>query len=318
MKAPSFTEPELPHADTRQPGGIRNPRAGRKGARKDGRKDGRAGRRDRQQPIAAEKMQQLRDAYRRGELVLFVGAGMSLSLGLPPWSALIDHMTRELGLDPAAFKSKISYLTLAEYFRLQHGSIGPLRSWMDREWHRGDISVQASRAHELIATGRFRLIYTTNYDRWLENAFDHFKRPYVKIVSVADLARLDPDATQIIKFHGDFENDNSIVLDESSYFRRLDFESPLDIKLRADILGRSVLFIGYSLADINIRYLFYRLSRLWQVSVPGVAQPVSYIFSPSYNPVQEAVLAQWGIQMISLERQGPSEALVEFLESVVA
>ena len=41
MKAPSFTEPELPHADTRQPGGIRNPRAGRKGARKDGRKDGR-------------------------------------------------------------------------------------------------------------------------------------------------------------------------------------------------------------------------------------------------------------------------------------
>jgi hypothetical protein len=243
---------------------------------------------------------------------------MSLSLGLPPWSALIEHMSRELGLDPAAFQGKINYLTLAEYFRLQHGSIGPLRSWMDREWHRGEVAVQDSRAHELIAKGRFRIIYTTNYDRWLENAFDYYKRPYIKVVSVADLARLNHHETQIIKFHGDFENDESIVLDESSYFRRLDFESPLDIKLRADILGRTVLFIGYSLADINIRYLFYKLSRMWKASVPGIPQPPSYLFSPSGNPVQEAVLAQWGIRMISLDREDPSQALVEFLEAVVA
>jgi hypothetical protein len=269
------------------------------------------------QPIATEKLQHLREAYHRHEVILFVGAGMSLSLGLPPWSALIEHMTAELGLDPGSFHGKISYLTLAEYFRLQHGSIGPLRSWMDREWHRSEILVQSSRAHELIAKGRFRIIYTTNYDRWLENAFDHYQRPYVKIVSVADLARLDPNAAQIIKFHGDFENDESIVLDESSYFRRLDFESPLDIKLRADILGRTVLFIGYSLADINIRYLFYKLSRLWKASVPGTPQPNSYIFSPSHNRVQESVLAQWGIQMISLERDDPSKALVEFLEAVM-
>jgi hypothetical protein len=272
----------------------------------------------RRQPIAAEKLQQLREAYDRGSLVLFVGAGMSLALGLPPWSALIEHMAGELGLDPRALDDKISYLTLAECFRLQHGSIGPVRSWMDREWHRGDIEVRKSRAHELIAKGRFPIIYTTNYDRWLECAFDKFERRYVKIVTVADLARIDPQTTQIIKFHGDFENDESIVLDESSYFRRLDFESPLDIKLRADILGRSVLFIGYSLADINIRYLFYKLSRLWRTAEPGIPQPLSYIFSPSGNPVQEAVLAQWGIQMIALERRERSQALVEFPEAVVS
>jgi hypothetical protein len=267
--------------------------------------------------IAMEKLEQLRAAYQRDEVILFVGAGVSRSLGLPPWSELIEHMARHLGLDAATFHQHGSYLTLAEYFRLQHGSIGPLRSWMDREWHRNDIKVGGSRAHELIVNSRFRIIYTTNYDRWLEAAFDHHGGPYVKIVTVADLARLRPDATQIIKFHGDFENDESIVLDESSYFRRLDFESPLDIKLRADVLGRSVLFIGYSLADINIRYLFYKLSRLWKASVPGIPQPSSYIFSPVRNPVQEAVLAQWGIQMISLERDDPTQALVEFLESVV-
>ncbi|MDR6888073.1 MULTISPECIES: hypothetical protein [Variovorax] len=108
-----------------------------------------------------EKIAQLREAHRRGKVVLFVGAGISMGLGLPPWSALIEHMARELGIDARSFGDKGGYLTLAEYFRLRHGSIGPLRSWMDREWHRGDVRVEASRIHELLAKGRFPIIYTT-------------------------------------------------------------------------------------------------------------------------------------------------------------
>lgn len=264
-----------------------------------------------------KNLDELSAAYQRGQLILFVGAGVSMALGLPPWSELTDHIARELGVEPDELRQKGTFFTLAEYFRLRQGSIGPLRSWMDREWHRKGIGVENSRVHELIVKSQFRIIYTTNYDRWLEAAFEHYGVPYTKIVSVADFARTEPGAAQIIKFHGDFENDDSIVLDESSYYRRLDFESPLDIKLRADVLGRSVLFIGYSLADVNIRYLFYRLSRMWKSSMPSVSQPSSYLFSPVSNEVQQAVLAQWGIEMISLEREDPTQALSEFLEAVV-
>ncbi|MDA7108033.1 hypothetical protein PJ022_24255 [Escherichia coli] len=35
-----------------------------------------------------------------------------------------------------------------------------------------------------------------------------------------------------------------MVLDETSNFQRLEFETPLDIKFRSDVLGKSVLFIG--------------------------------------------------------------------------
>ncbi|HWP20922.1 MAG TPA: SIR2 family protein [Burkholderiaceae bacterium] len=262
-------------------------------------------------------LEPLREAHRRGELILFVGAGASLSLGLPQWSELIDHMAEELGFEPERFRRYGSYLALAEYYRLQHGSLGPLRSWMDRAWHREGVRIGDSEVHRLIVQGGFRLIYTTNYDRWLESAFEHHGRPYVKIVTVADLARIRAEVPQIVKFHGDFENDESIVLDESSYFRRLDFESPLDIKLRADVLGRSVLFIGYSLSDINIRYLFYKLARLWRAAMPDVPQPRSYFFTPDPNPVQEAVLAQWGIQMLSIDDAEPTDALCRFLHQVV-
>jgi hypothetical protein len=146
---------------------------------------------------ADETMRQLRDIHRRGKLLLFVGAGVSMGLGLPPWQTLIEHMARELDVEATAFADKGSYLTLAEYFRIKYGSIGTLRSWMDREWHPRDVELGKSRIHELIAKGRFPLIYTTNYDRWLEGAFEHHKVAYTKIVSVADTrqasARCHPD-----------------------------------------------------------------------------------------------------------------------------
>jgi hypothetical protein len=261
-------------------------------------------------------MDQLVHAYRSKRLILFVGAGISMSLGLPSWRQLVDHMARELGFDPDIYRTFGSDLTLAEFYRITRGRIGPLRSWMDREWHSNSTDISKSRIHELIVKADFDLIYTTNYDRWIERAFDHYEKPYMKIASVGDLSSIAKCNTQIIKFHGDFDDDTSIVLDETSYFERLEFESPLDIKLRSDVLGRSVLFIGYSLSDINIRYLFFRLANLWKKSSCGVPQPTSYIFSSRPNPVQEATLAQWNIKMFSSSDDDSERSLIEFMQQL--
>jgi len=262
-------------------------------------------------------MEQLLATYRSKKLILFVGAGVSMRLGLPSWKNLTEHMAVELGYEPEAFRSFGSERMLAEFYRLTKGQIGSLRSWMDREWHSPKVELSASRVHELVVKAGFDLIYTTNYDRWLESAFDHYKRDYVKIASVGDLSQIRDGVTQIVKFHGDFDDDTSIVLDETSFFERLEFESPLDIKLRSDVLGRSVLFIGYSLSDINIRYLFYRLANLWKKSARGAPQPKSYAFFASPNPVQELVMAQWNIEMLSSDKVDPQAALISFLEQFV-
>ena len=107
-------------------------------------------------------------------------------------------------------------------------------------------------------------------------------------------------------------------MDESSYFRRLDFESPLDLKLRADVLGKSVLFIGYSIADVNIRLLFWKLSQLWREDNLATAQPASFVFTHAPNPIQEAVLSQWGIEMLSGDEASPGPALEAFLGELVS
>ena len=263
-------------------------------------------------------MEQLFEAYKQKNVILFVGAGVSMGLGLPSWNDLINQIAKELDYDPEIYSTFGDHLALAEYYRIKQGNLGKLRSWMDRNWHSDSIKIEDSDIHKIIVNANFPLIYTTNYDRWIENAFDKYGKHYHKIVTVSDLTQTDKETIQIVKFHGDFDDDNSIVLDETSYFKRLEFETPLDIKLRADILGKTVLFIGYSLSDINIRLLFFKLSQLWKENAQGSVQPMSYVFSARPNPIQEDILKQWGISMISSEIDDPGEALVEFMTKLTS
>jgi hypothetical protein len=256
------------------------------------------------------------EAIRNKNVILFVGAGVSANLGLPNWKNLISHMATKLGYDPEVYNSLGDNLSLAEYY-IRERSIGELRSWMDREWHNQAIQIEKSDIHRLIVQLDFPIIYTTNYDRWLERAFEHYNKKSLTIKNVGDLRNIQEGVTQIVKFHGDFDDDSSIVLTESSYFERFDFESPLDIKLRADILGKTVLFIGYSLSDINIRYLLYKLHKTWQDSAFSNGRPSSYIFFPRPNPIQEKVLGERGIKMVSLNDDDPASSLKTFLETLL-
>jgi len=266
------------------------------------------------------RLSELAEAIGKGRAILFVGAGASMSVGLPSWDDLIDHMVQELGLDPEhVARRQGSHQTLAEYYRLKRGSLAPLRTWLDSNWAVSREKVAGSRLHRLIVELGFPMIYTTNYDRSLETAFRIHARPFSKIANARDIARIRPGATQIVKFHGDFDDDSSLVLTETDYFDRLDFQSPLDMKFRADALGKTILFLGYSLSDMNIRLLLHRLWQTWQRSGCQDERPRSYVFMPRRNPVEEAVLQGWGITMLSDEDGRDAQSASEiFLERLLA
>jgi hypothetical protein len=132
------------------------------------------------------------------------------------------------------------------------------------------------------------------------------------------MASITSGAVQIVKLHGDFDDDDSIVLTESSYFDRLSFDAPLDVKLRADALGHTMLFIGYSLEDINIRYLLYKIHTQWEKSAWARVRPRSYVFLSRPNPVQEAILKDRGITAFVSQQDNPGEGLRNFLEELVS
>lgn len=266
----------------------------------------------------SDELQTLRDLRSAGKLVPFVGAGLSRPLGLPSWSDLIDLIAEQLGYDPSVFKCNGDELQLAEYYVATKGSIGPLRSVMDRAFNPLDEKIAQSRAHAALVEMRLPLIYTTNYDGIIERAFELKGRPYHTVSNIDDIASAPSDVTHVVKFHGTFSDDASLVLTESSYFDRLQFESAIDIKLRADTLGRTLLFVGYSLSDVNIRYMLYKLHKLReQVKRVGKRTPSAYLTTFGTGEIQRTLLARWDVSIIDLDPLDKSTSLDAFLEALV-
>ncbi len=257
-------------------------------------------------------------AIRERKAILFAGAGLSCSLGLPLFDVLTSYLGEQLGLETS---NDVDFPILAEYYLLQTQQSGERRlfEWMKQTWHPLDIDISASQAHNYILDLDFPVIYTTNYDSWLECAFDVRQKPYRKIISVTDLADTGPNETEIIKFHGDFDDPSSIVLTESNFLRRMALDDPLDIRLRSDSLAKPILFVGYSISDPNIRFLLFKLQQLWAQNSETRRKPNSYVLMVERNELQERLLLERGVQPIVVSEECDASAgLTGFFRDLVA
>jgi len=61
------------------------------------------------------------------------------------------------------------------------------------------------------------------------------------------MTHADPSACQVVKFHGDLDHAETIVLTEQHFFNRFRLEAPTDQRLRADLLGN--LFSSWDTAS---------------------------------------------------------------------
>lgn len=177
--------------------------------------------------------------------------------------------------------------------------------------------IKSSAVYQALTDLNVKLLYTTNYDHSIETAMRIQGKSYRRIFKTEHLVNIPANMTQIVKFHGDMDNINSIVLSESDYYDRLNFSSPLDIRLRSDMLGKSILFIGYSLSDVNMRILLYKLDQLWKASNHSDKRPQSYIFLSRPNPIQEKIFQKRGIIPIVGKGLDSETNLIQFLKEFV-
>lgn len=252
-------------------------------------------------------------AVKQKRAILFAGAGLSCHLGLPLFDVLKAHLSEELQLSNG---NEFDFPVLAEYYLLKTGKRHELLSWMKRTWHPDNIDVFASEPHRCIVELDFPVIYTTNYDSWLEHAFTTAKKPFRRVLGVNDLAEAVRGETEIIKFHGDFDAPDTIVLTESSFLRRMSLDEPLDIRLRSDSLAKPILFIGYSMSDPNIRYLLFRLRQLWELHSEKTNMPKSYVLMVEQDKIQEQLLLDRGVEPILAVGEDASAGLTCFFQAL--
>ncbi len=241
-------------------------------------------------------------------LIPFVGAGFSASLGLPSWEKLLEQVCEHTdgGVDFAELKEATNgdFLQIAEYLYLRHDrQIGPIRHQIETSFASAAADPTTSGAHVELLNLAAGQIYTTNYDDMIERLFRSLGQSVTPVVLPKDVALADPDRTQVVKYHGDLKHERTLVLTESAYYKRLDFESPMDLKFRSDLLGKSVLFMGYSFRDVNIRIIWFKLMEMMR-DVPEADRRPSYIVRFESNPALEALYAAVGLKTIVLAPDG--------------
>lgn len=192
----------------------------------------------------------------KGELALFIGAGVSMSAGLPSWTSLI-HL---LAASPDA-EASLKGIDLLKHGPLEQATLLDAASKESTEPLGEQIAtiIKATTtpglSHALLVGLRCREVVTTNYDKLYETAVDAILPESAEKsdrVAVAPWDRPSADGSWILKMHGDVEHPGSIVLTRRSFVRYDAHWKPVGSIVQSLMMTRHLLVLGASMTDDNL------------------------------------------------------------------
>ena len=268
----------------------------------------------------------LKNMYKTGRLVPFIGAGASMSVTwskdgteqrAPSWREMVNLAIEQMGISPPELlRARGTDLQILEYFKLVNHGVAPLTNQLFARLQPSENALQDSKLHEaLAALDQCRVFYTTNYDDFLERAFKLHGRKARVVDIEAHMGSRNTD-TEIVKFHGDFNFPSSMVLTESDYEQRLKLQSPLDYRLSSDLLGRGVLFIGYSFSDYNISYLFRLVNEQFQALPETRSGRRAYIVVADPSDFEIRLFQSRNIEILPVSGKSRTEDIVKILQEI--
>lgn len=230
------------------------------------------------------KVGQVIEFLRKGRLVPFVGAGMSINTGSPSWRELVKELASELGCneydEPADiaqyYDNLLGRKALEE--RVKERLLPP------RPW---DLEIQSH-----ICRWPLDLIITTNFDPFLEESCRQLGIEHEVFCLDDRLSHWEfCSGLKIFKLHGDLGR--GIIITEQDYqeYEAL-YPGALHI-LRTIFYTRPILFIGCSLSDPNFRRAFH-----WTRSVLKQSNIRRYALLPSITSHEVRMWERFGINII--------------------
>jgi len=252
---------------------------------------------------------EMADLLAKHKLVPFFGAGLSRQhLGVAA-AELAGELAAAVGR-PA----DVPLSDIADVFVDEQGET-EFVAFLHRRLVVTELDERKAPSHRLLVSLMQNLLYTTNQDNLFELTSSRYGRNYRRVVTIDDLTESVPGEPLLIKFHGDTSVPESLVFGARSYRKRMEKQDhPLDIKLRADLLGKRLLFLGYSLRDENIAKIFESVRRAFNGTLP-----TSYLVAFDDDASLMATAAEYQVKVIVPSRlfpelAGDAEAFEHFLQ----
>lgn len=232
---------------------------------------------------------------------VFIGAGVSVGAGYPSWKELLREIGDELGV-----KSDDVYdlAALAQWSVSDTGGATRIRQVI-RDQIAVDHDIPAPL--NILARMPIRHLWTTNYDRLIERALSAIRRPCSVISAQSDLAlKVTAGAARVYKMHGTVDQLDDIVISTDDYelFRsRRGAFLPL---LQAHLSSFSMLFLGLSFTDPNLRHVLSLIRESFTDAPPAHFAIVRPPQKGDFRSAEEfeARLAQHNLWAKDLQRYG--------------
>jgi len=247
----------------------------------------------------------LAEEARRGELVVFLGGGVSAGAGLPVLADLLARLEDEAGLGEAE-RAEAQRLNLLDRGRLLERRLGGpdalaglIARWFDR-----DLS---SLIHLQLATLPVQEAATMNYDRLFELAAEGTGRPVAVLPYEPAGAR---GGRWLLKLHGTLTDDGEardIVLTRDDYLSYEERRAALAGIVQALLITRHMLFVGFSLADDNFHRIVHEVRTAVGASdLRPDPEPFATALTLERAPLAEE-LWEGDLRVISLAGEDPVE-----------
>ncbi len=202
----------------------------------------------------------------QNNLILFIGSGISMSSGLPNWGNLLSIMMNHIDIQPLndidkkeidSLMKESKYLLVAEEIK-ERMSKKSFKTFFKKTFLNKEL--ESNSTHYAITEIPLSAIITTNYDSLIEDAYNRKTKPdllnHYDVDSLSDV--VSNKSFYLLKIHGDASRVNTIVLSRSDY-REMLFKKNIQHALRTVFSQNTVLFIGYSINDLDIRLIIESL-----------------------------------------------------------
>lgn len=200
-------------------------------------------------------------SMREEAAAIFVGAGLSRAAGCVDWKELLHDVAVDLGLD---VNLENDLVALAQYHVNESGDRSRLNQLLVEEFTK-DTTLTEN--HRLIARLPIRTIWTTNYDKLIEDAYREVHRKLDVKVSVENLNTTMPGRFATLhKMHGDVQAPHEAVLTKEDYESYQEKRQLFSEALKGDLVSKSFLFLGFSFEDPNVDYILSRIRVLLGVN----------------------------------------------------